>query len=1095
MINTKFKKNKLYFLAVNIFLVLYLIFLTAPIPGNAVQGDLIWARSMGGAGDEQGNDIIVDSSNNAYTVGTFTGTVDFDPGAGVENKTSTGSSDIFISKLDANGIFSWVKQIGSTGDDYAFSVDLDSTGNIYVVGYFTGTVDFDPGAGVSDLVSNGNNDIFILKLDSNGDFVYAQNFGSVSQDRGVGLSVDSFDNVIVAGTFQNTVDFDFDVVDTYDLISNGNTDIFVLKLDPTGDFIQAQSFGGTGFDSLEELALDSNNNIYTTGAFQSTVDFDPDLVDVSNLTSAGSEDIFISKLSPAGDFLYAHRIGGGSGESGKSIAIDQSNNIFITSNFSGTIDFDPDLVDVFNLTSFGSTDAVVFKLDASGDFLWAKQLGGASSELGETLSVDSSNNVYVTGYMDGLGDFDPGIGVFNLDVLDNQYTFILKLNNSGDFIWAKQVGGSFFDQVQNTTLDSQNNLYLTGSFNDTGDFDTGDDIFNLTSLGSSDILVLKLGDASGPVLSEVTPIGVVVNNFTPTYTFNTTEAGTISYQGSCSSPTTIATLGNNTITLNTLSAGYYENCFISVSDNLNNQSTPLQLTPFSIVIHSGGSGTPPVDPFPDPDPTSGPSDPQPNEPEIILEPVVESVPTPTVPDLPPIVLCNSGDIYSTLTGELCNAFIPIVPEIINPFVPPIVINNPVTPTPIPPKENPIIIEEDEIEPVDPVVVPTPIFEVIPTPVIENPNIEPIPDFPIIPTTPPYEEYEPVNIISYLNKQAQLSFNEAKEIFSSYVKDLREILNKKEVDIFVKILGALGLVSGLLVSLASTIFASPISFAELPLIPFRIWSLLLTVLGIKKRTRRWGVVYDSQTKQPLDPAYVSLKNLEGETVSTAITDIDGRYGFVVEPGTYALLVNKTNYIFPSAKLAGKHGDELYDNIYWGDYFNISTPGEVITRNIPLDPLNFSWNEFEKEKRNLTSSFKRKDLLISKMANVFFNIGFVLACIAFIVTPQPYNGIIFASYLFVLIIRKIGIKTKNKGNVIEKLTGMPLSYGIVRVFYTDIGQEIAHSVIDKYGNFYCLVKNGTYTVKIEKKNIDDSYTTIYQQSLVTVKDGVLNMKFIV
>lgn len=95
--------------------------------------------------------------------------------------------------------------------------------------------------------------------------------------------------------------------------------------------------------------------------------------------------------------------------------------------------------------------------------------------------------------------------------------------------------------------------------------------------------------------------------------------------------------------------------------------------------------------------------------------------------------------------------------------------------------------------------------------------------------------------------------------------------------------------------------------------------------------------------------------------------------------------------------------------------------------------------------------------------------------------------------IFIIKQIGIKTKKKGSVIEKKTGMPLSYGMVRLFYTDIGQEIAHSLIDKYGNFYCLIQNGTYTIKIDKKNLDGSYSTVYQKNLVTVKNGVLNANF--
>ncbi len=1083
MINTKFKKNKLYFFVFSVFLFFYLIFLTAPIPGNALEGDFIWARKSGGTSDDAGNSLAVDSSANVYTVGTFKTTSDFDPGPSTFNLVSVGNNDIFISKLDQNGILVWAKRIGSTGDDTALKMNLDTNGNIYITGYFSNTVDFDPDpVDVFNLVSAGNTDIFILKLDQNGEFVWAQKFGNTSQDKGLSLSLDSFNNVIFTGSFQGTVDFDFDLIDTANLVTTGNTDIFISKLDQDGEFIFARSFGGTGFDSVKDINLDTNNSIYTTGAFQNTVDFDPDLVDIYNLTTAGSEDMFISKLDQNGDFLWAHKIGSTGGESAKSVTTDTFNNVYITAGFSNTIDFDPDPVEVFNLTSFGSDDALVLKLDQNGDFVWVKQLGGLSSEQGETISIDSNNNLYITGYMDGLGDFDPGVGTFNLDILNDHYIFISKLDQDGNFVWAKQVGGSFFDLSKDATLDLQNNLYLTGYFFNTADFDTSEDVFNLTSQGSVDIFILKLGDTTPPVISEITPVGVIVNNGIPSYTFTTNEAGTITYGGSCSSATTSATVGSNIITLNILTPGTYSNCTVTVTDASSNISNILTMSSFDVVVHSGGVGDIPpqtqsIQMTPEIQTTPTPTEPVLLQPEIVT-PIVPSIPT--EPITPPVV-CNQEQVYNVNTEEACIAFMPVIPT-------PITVEEviPVTPKSI------VIIKEPEIK-------------IAPLPFMPEIEVLDIPDTPVVVSEEKIdviassdikevEEQKELNsIFKFINIQASNSFNEVKDIFFFYLDKIKEIFNTTEGNVIIKILTTSGLVGGLFVSLASAIFSSPLSFAEIPLIPFRISTLFMSFLGIKKRTRRWGVVYDSITKQPLDPAYVSLKNTAGETVSTAITDIDGRYGFVVEPGTYVLFVNKTNYIFPSTKLTGKRSDELYDNIYFGDYFTIPTSGEVITRNIPLDPLNFSWNEFEKEKRNLTSSFKRKDLLISRIANFFFNVGFVLACIAFIVTPLPYNGIIFALYLFVLIIKKIGIKTKNKGSVVEKSTGLPLSYGIVRVMYSDIGQEVAHSIIDKYGNFYCLIKNGTYTIKIDKKNIDGSYSTLYQQSLVTVNNGVLNNKF--
>jgi|SRR6185436_10931826 len=153
---------------------------------NAQTNTFEWAKSIGGYyGLATGIDVTVDNSNNVYTTGTFEGKVDFDPGAGVFNLTTSGyaNRDIFITKSDNSGNFTWTKQITGT---YSFkdvnSIALDASGNIYVSGYFSDTVDFDPGPGVYNLVSASFYNSFILKLNSSGNFVWANSW-EVYQER------------------------------------------------------------------------------------------------------------------------------------------------------------------------------------------------------------------------------------------------------------------------------------------------------------------------------------------------------------------------------------------------------------------------------------------------------------------------------------------------------------------------------------------------------------------------------------------------------------------------------------------------------------------------------------------------------------------------------------------------------------------------------------------------------------------------------------------------------------------------------------------------------------------------------------------------
>ena len=233
---------------------------------------------------------------------------------------------------------------------------------------------------------------------------------------------------------------------------------------------------------------------------------------------------------------------------------------------------------------------------SAGDFVWAKSMSGTGADIAFSIFIDSSGNVYTTGYFTGTVDFDPGAGTSNLTSVGSTDIFISKLDSSGNFVWAKSMGGTGTDQANSISIDSSSNIYTTGYFAGTVDFDPGAGTSNLTSAsGSNDIFILKLGDTA-PTLTEVTAVGVVVNNNPINYTFSTDQAGTITYGGSCSSATTNATLGNNTITFNALSAGTYSNCTITVTDATSNISTPLTISPFSIVVHSGGGSSTPSTP-------------------------------------------------------------------------------------------------------------------------------------------------------------------------------------------------------------------------------------------------------------------------------------------------------------------------------------------------------------------------------------------------------------------------------------------------------------------------------------------------------------------
>ena len=252
----------------------------------------------------------------------------------------------------------------------------------------------------------------------------------------------------------------------------------------------AKSMGGAYNVYAISIALDGSGNVYTTGSFEGTVDFNPG-AGFYNLTS-GIKSIFISKLDAFGNFVWAKAMGAVSGDGqSRSISLDASGNVYTTGSFMGTVDFDPG-AGVANLTPSGIYDIFISKLDASGNFVWAKAMGGTGSEsVGGSIALDGSGNVYTAGSFLGTVDFDPGAGLANLTSAGYGDIFISKLDASGNFVWANAMGGSGGEESYSIALDGSGNVYATGVFSDTADFDPGAGVANLTSAGGLDIFVAK----------------------------------------------------------------------------------------------------------------------------------------------------------------------------------------------------------------------------------------------------------------------------------------------------------------------------------------------------------------------------------------------------------------------------------------------------------------------------------------------------------------------------------------------------------------------------------------------------------------------------
>ncbi|NQX98560.1 MAG: SBBP repeat-containing protein [Flavobacteriales bacterium] len=408
-----------------------------------------WAHSLLGTSSAS-NSVTTDAAGDVYVTGYYYGTIDFDPGPAIFNLTASGNlSDAFIQKLTANGDLIWAKSIGGLGWAEASSITTNTAGDVYLTGFYTGTADFDPGAAIFNLTSNGGGDIFIEKLTTNGNFVWAKSIGGLSWDGVNSITTNTAGDIYLTGYYYGTTDFDPGSA-TFNLTSNGDKDIFVQKLAANGNFIWAKSIGGGTSDEAKSIATDMAGNVYVTGFYTGTADFDPG-TSTFNFTSNGSGDIFIEKLTANGNFVWVKSIGGSGmvGDIATSIITDAVGNIYVGGGFSATVDFDPGPA-IFNLsepTNGGSRNIFIEKLDTNGKFIWAKSIGASSNDFVSAMTIDNLGNLYVTGSYFGTVDFDPGPATFNLTAtpidtngpfLFGNFTeiFIEKLDTNGQFIWA-----------------------------------------------------------------------------------------------------------------------------------------------------------------------------------------------------------------------------------------------------------------------------------------------------------------------------------------------------------------------------------------------------------------------------------------------------------------------------------------------------------------------------------------------------------------------------------------------------------------------------------------------------------------------------------
>jgi len=339
-----------------------------------------------------------------------------------------------LCKLNSNGSFMWEKTLGGgLQSEPILYLDIDASGKIYTTANFDGLRDFDPGPGTYTFSSLGFTDVFVGAFTNAGNLIWAKQIGGTDEDGSShiissGISGD----ILVSGGFNAIVDFDpGPAISSF--TSYGLQDGFVCRLSNAGNYIWAAQTAGVGGSANFQSKFDVQDNVLSVGSFISIVDFDPGPAQFT-LSAVGTGDSFITKLSANGNFIFAKQFAGNvSFNLGFSIIPDQLGNIYVGGLFNNSpVDFDPG-PGTYTLTPIGSWDTYITKLDASANFIWAKQFGGTMDTHGHVLCGDGSGNLYVTGRFKGTSDFDPGANTFTLSSINNlNDAFIFKLSLCAD---------------------------------------------------------------------------------------------------------------------------------------------------------------------------------------------------------------------------------------------------------------------------------------------------------------------------------------------------------------------------------------------------------------------------------------------------------------------------------------------------------------------------------------------------------------------------------------------------------------------------------------------------------------------------------------
>ena len=442
--------------------------------------DYAWVKTHLGSGEDEAMGVATDASGNIYVAGNFVGNLSMEQGSPYNN--SDENEDIFIAKYDNNGNLLWSKHVyGVKGEVHDIAVD--GSGNCVIAGTFAGTLNFDSQTSMTG--TSGSYDLFVAKYNTNGNLVWARQSVGPGGEIARGVAVDGYGNVIITGSFTETVNFG-----TISLTSTGITDIYVAKYSSNGLILWArQAIGHSGSliygtDLGIDVAVDNGRNIYVTGYIWRYGRFGDIVVTGESATNA-----FLVKYNENGTALWAKIMGGVAGEMGRAVAVDASGNCIVAGTYTSMTTFE---IEGISIPHAGYEDIFIAKFTSGGNLVWAKYAGGVNPDFVNGIVTDASGNFYITGtfYLSAVFGQEPPVVGEALTGEGSHDIFIAKYDGNGAIIWAKQTGGPEEDVSNGIALDNNGDAVITGKYEDGVHFDW----MYRSSFEEGDVFVAKLND-------------------------------------------------------------------------------------------------------------------------------------------------------------------------------------------------------------------------------------------------------------------------------------------------------------------------------------------------------------------------------------------------------------------------------------------------------------------------------------------------------------------------------------------------------------------------------------------------------------------------